>query len=231
MQTQSFKIKNIPALLCGEPSEQVFLFVHGRCGCKEEALAFAPFACPKGWQVLAIDLPGHGERLAEPADFGPFVAIPELQTVLSYMQTRWQKIALYANSIGAWFSMLAFSDVSFERALLVSPLLDMNALIASQMAQLGVTPQQLEAKQLIPVEGADPLSWDYYCFAREHPIAKWNVPTSLLYAGHDNITSRATAEAFSRRFSCRMTVMEDGEHWFHTPEQLSVLHAWIEKSL
>ncbi len=36
-----------PALLIGEKSEKVFLFVHGLHGNKEEALAFAEVAVPK----------------------------------------------------------------------------------------------------------------------------------------------------------------------------------------
>ena len=38
----------------GEKSEKVFLFVHGFHGNKEEALAFAEVAVPKGYQVLFV---------------------------------------------------------------------------------------------------------------------------------------------------------------------------------
>ena len=47
----------IPAVLYGAPSSRVWLCLHGKCGFKEEAASFAELACPKGWQVLAIDLP------------------------------------------------------------------------------------------------------------------------------------------------------------------------------
>ena len=47
-------IGSTPALLIGEKSEKVFLFVHGLHGNKEEALAFAEVAVPKGYQVLGI---------------------------------------------------------------------------------------------------------------------------------------------------------------------------------
>ena len=62
MQTEYFTIDQIPAVLYGEPAERVYLFLHGQMGRKEEAEAFAQAACPKGYQVLSIDLPGHGER-------------------------------------------------------------------------------------------------------------------------------------------------------------------------
>ena len=66
MKQQTIQIAGIPALLCGEESPYVYLYVHGRQGCKEEAIAFAELACPAGYQVLAIDLPEHGERKTAP---------------------------------------------------------------------------------------------------------------------------------------------------------------------
>ena len=53
---------SVPAVLYGSPSPQVWLCLHGKGGHKEEAESFAQVVCPKGWQVLAIDLPGHGAR-------------------------------------------------------------------------------------------------------------------------------------------------------------------------
>ena len=45
------------------------------------------------------------------------------------------------------------------------------------------------------------------------------------------MTPRATAEAFAARPGRTLTVMEDGEHWFHTPKQLAVLERWTLQRL
>lgn len=42
------------------------------------------------------------------------------------------------------------------------------------------------------------------------------------------MTSRQTIDKFVRRHNAKLTVMEGGEHWFHTPEQLAVLREWEE---
>ena len=47
-------IGSTPALLIGEKSEKIFLYVHGLHGRKEEALAFAEVAVPKGYQALFV---------------------------------------------------------------------------------------------------------------------------------------------------------------------------------
>ena len=57
MKTQRFQIGTIPAVLYGEPAKQGYVFLHGQMGRKEEAEAFAQVVCPKGLQVLSMELP------------------------------------------------------------------------------------------------------------------------------------------------------------------------------
>jgi len=230
---QKLTIQTVPALLWGTDSERVFFFIHGKHSCKEEASAFAELACPRGWQVLSIDLPKHGERQsrADGVSLVPWEAAPELRMVMAYAKTRWKEVALYAISIGAWFSLLAFSDIPPVRSLFVSPVLDMNALIETMMSWAQVTKEQLRQEKSIPTSFGETLSWEYACFAKEHPVRSWNSPTEILYGSGDTLTSQRTAESFARKFGCGLTILEGGEHWFHTPEQLAFLRAWEARML
>lgn len=226
MTEHQFLIGQIPAVLYGEPSKRAYLFVHGQCGCKEEGAAFAGVVCPKGFQVLAVDLPEHGARKGEAARFDPWTAVPELQAVLEFMKPRWDEISLRANSIGAHFSMLAFAEEPICRALFVSPILDMERLIAGMMRGAGVTERELAARGEIATDFGQTLSWRYLSWERQHPIQNWRCPTAILYAGRDSMTDRETAACFAAAHGAALTVMENGEHWFHTPEQLAVLREW-----
>lgn len=231
MDTVNMKIETIPAVLYGKPSDNVYLFVHGKNGCKEEAAGFAQTADARGWQVLGIDLPGHGERREEGERFLPWHTVPELKTVIQYIGQRWKKASLIANSLGAWFSMLSFQDVSLEKCLFISPVLDMERLIRNMMMWASVSEDELREKQTIPTNFGETLSWEYLEYAKKHPITKWNVPTEILYAGKDNLTERSCVDAFTEKFGAGLTVMEDGEHWFHTPEQLDVLSRWSKEMI
>ena len=84
MKTQKLEISGIPALLYGEESRKVYLYVHGKMGCKEEALPFAELACPAGYQVLAVDLPEHGEHRGSSEKLLPWVAVPEFAAGYKY---------------------------------------------------------------------------------------------------------------------------------------------------
>lgn len=231
MENRKFMIDKIPAVLYGETSEKCFLYIHGKLGCKEEAESFAEIACTKGWQVLGIDLPEHGERKQEKGRLNPWCVVPELQTVLGYMQQHFKMMGLRANSIGAWFAMQSFDGSEFEKCLYVSPVLDMEKLIQSMMQWAGVSERTLKTESLIPTDFGETLSWEYYEYVKRHPITRWRCQTDILYAGNDNMTTRKTVDEFTERFHSSLTVMENGEHWFHTPEQLAVLDQWVTEHI
>lgn len=226
MNRKKLTIDKIPAILYGEDSKKCFLYLHGKQGFKEEAEPFAEIAGAKGWQVLGIDLPEHGERGQEKDRFNPWCVVPELRMVLGYIQQHFETIGLKADSIGAWFAMQSFDGSQFERCLFVSPVLDMEDLIQNMMRWAGVSEVRLERESRIPTNFGETLSWEYYEYAKAHPISVWRCLTDILYGGRDNMTARKTAEEFAKRFHSSLTVMEEGEHWFHTPEQLAVLNQW-----
>lgn len=231
MKTTFFQISQMPAVLYGEPREQGYLFVHGQSGQKEEAAAFAEIAVPAGYQVLGVDLPQHGERKAMTSGFDPWTVVPELRAVLCEQKRHWRNICLRANSIGAYFSMLALQDEPIGKALFVSPIVDMERLILDMMGWAGVTEETLRMQGEIPTNFGQTLSWAYLCWVRQHPLTGWKTPTSILYAGHDNLTQRQTAAEFASSHAAALTVYEEGEHWFHTPEQCAYLSAWERRNV
>ena len=230
MKKQNLTVAGAPAILYGSRSRRVYLYVHGKNGCKEEAERFANIACARGWQVLAIDLPEHGARRNSPEKLVPWVVIPELQAVYARMQPVWPHIRLYGVSIGAWFAMQALQTEKLEKALFVSPVVDMETLITNMMQGTNVTEAQLQAAGKIPTSFGETLSWPYLCWVREHPL-QWHTPTQVLYGDKDALTSRAVMERFRQESGARLTIMEGGEHWFHTPLQLAVMQSWEEENL
>ena len=229
MRIERIQIGTIPAVLYGEPAKHGYLFLHGQMGRKEEAEPFAQAARPKGYQVLSIDLPGHGERRDRGEKLLPWTAAADVGAALDWAGRRWQTTSLRANSIGAYFAMLAFGAPA--RALLVSPIVDMEGLILTMMGWAGVTEAQLQAQGEIAASFGQTLSWEYLCWVRAHPVHPWTCPTCILYGSADNMTSRQTIEEYACRHNAKLTVMEGGEHWFHTPGQLTVLQKWEESEI
>ena len=221
---QALSIGGIPAVIYGGNSGSVYVYVHGMMGRKEDAEPFAQVAARKGFQVLSFDLPGHGERERNITP-DPFNTLPELQAVHEFARSRWDDVSLYAVSLGAWFSLLHFQVEPPQNALLVSPVVNMKALIEHMMRNAGVTPEILRDRRNIPEAN---LSWEYYRFSCEHEISSWSCRTEILYPEHDNITPRREIEEFAGNFGCGLTVLLGAGHWIHEPDDVRFLREWEE---
>jgi len=188
------------ALIIGDKSDRVFLYVHGNGGSKEEAHAFAEVAVPLGYQVIGIDLP-----VME----WPEKVLSILEEVKQYLKANYKTISIRANSIGSWYSLMAFEGEEIEQALLVSPLLDMKTFIECME-------QRDEA---------------YYEWVVNHPITKWSAETYILRPAVDLVVNEKVYQSFLSTHNCQVEIVDGGEHWFHTPEQLAVLSQWEKKVL
>ncbi|MDO4471513.1 MAG: alpha/beta hydrolase, partial [Bacillota bacterium] len=114
-------------------------------------------------------------------------------------------------------------------AYFISPVVDMENLIGNMMLWANVTEDKLREQKEIQTSFGETLSWDYLCYVRENPII-WNIPTHILYGEKDNLTSYETISRFADKIGATLTVMKNGEHWFHTKEQMDFLSDWITAS-
>lgn len=230
MKSTTFQIESIPAVLYGDRAENVFLFVHGLCGNKEEAERFAHVVAPYGYQVLGVDLPEHGGR-RDGVKLLPWDVLPELQKVMRYAKERWKSISIRAISIGAWFSLLAFAGEQVELCLLSSPMTDMEGFIRALMQSAGVTEEDLRAAGEIPIPGGQVLSYPYLCFAKEHHARAVAAHTAILYATDDTVIPRDSVERFADENGCALTFLPGGEHWIHTPTDVQEMCKWEENAI
>ena len=158
----------------------------------------------------------------------PWEAKTEFPEFFDHIAAQYGEIILIANSIGAYYSMLSLADKAIKKAMFISPIVDMEKLILDMMALVNVSEQELYQKKIIATPFGEPLSWEYLSYARTHPII-WEIPTNILYAANDNMVSLETMTEFAKKIHANLTVMENGEHWFHTEEQMAFLDNWFKK--
>ena len=194
--------------------KNIVIYVHGKGGSAQEAEHY-------GTLFPDAEVVGFDYRAQT-----PWEAKEEFLRFFAGQRERCGSLVLVANSIGAYFSMCASAETLIDRAYFISPIVDMEKLICKMMAWAGVTEQELAEKSEIPTEFGETLSWNYLCYVRELPL-HWRVPTCILYGGRDSLTSPETVTAFAERTGAELTVMPDGEHWFHTQRQLQFLDSWI----
>lgn len=197
--------------------KKLVLYLHGKGGSAGESEHYK--ALFPGREVLGLDYRGQT----------PWEAGAEIREAVERLKEEYEEIALAANSIGAWFAMLSGIEGWIRRAYFISPIVDMEKLIRGMMHMAGVTEAELEARGVIETGLGEPLRWDYLRYVREHPV-RWQVPTAILYGSGDELTDRKTMAAFCEEHGAALTVMEGGEHWFHTAGQMDFLDRWLLQS-
>lgn len=194
--------------------KKAMLYIHGKGGSAEEAGHYRRIC--NAYDVHGLDYKGAT----------PWDTKEEILREYERLRGAYDSISIIANSIGAYFGMHALADRELERAFFISPIVNMEKLISDMMMWAGVTERELQEKQEIETAFGEMLSWKYLCYVREHPIC-WKTPTDILYAGKDNLTSHETISKFALATSASLKIMEDGEHWFHTDEQIAFLDDWL----
>ena len=190
------------------------LYIHGKGGCAAESDHYKTLF--PNCRVTGLDY----------QFFTPWETGTEIRTAAEELKMEHESIVLIANSIGAYFSMCAGISHLISKAYFISPIVDMERLILDMMSWADVTEKELEERGVIPTSFGEDLSWKYLCYVRENSVC-WTVPTRILYGSRDNLTSYETISAFAKTYGAELTVMEEGEHWFHTDDQMQFMDNWI----
>lgn len=192
------------------------LYVHGRGGSAKGAEHYKPLF--PDMDVIGLDYQTDT----------PWETNQEIEAAVTELKGQYDHVILIASSIGAYYSMHADIGKSIDHAYFISPIVDMEKLIADMISWANVTEEDLKREKTIQTEFGEELSWEYLTYVREHPI-HWTTPTDILYGSTANLQSYETMKRFADQTNSTLTVMPDGEHWFHTEEQMKFLDAWITK--
>lgn len=195
--------------------KEVILYIHGKGGSAKESEYYKKF-------FPDSDVYGFDYKADNPWD-----AKKEFSDKVKELKGKYNQIILIAGSIGAYFSMNAGIDQYIDRAYFISPIVNLERLIMDMITWAGTSEAELEQRKIIPVDIGDDLSWDYLQYVRNHEI-KWEAPTEILYGSLDHLQSMDTINKFAKSTASRVTVMEGGEHWFHTEGQMKFFDVWME---
>ena len=197
--------------------KKAILYIHGKDGTSQEAEHYTPLF-PE-YDVFGLDYKTNT----------PWETKPEIEKEFDRLKAKYDSIIIIGNSIGAYFAMNALHGKEIEKAFFISPIVNMEKLITDMMKWAGVTEQKLQKEKVIETSFGETLSWEYLCYVRENPI-QWNAPTHILYGEKDNLTQYQTVLQFAESTNSSLTVMENGEHWFHTENQMAFLDDWIRNT-
>jgi hypothetical protein len=233
MTKKNIMIEKIPSILWGEYSDKLFIAIHGNMSNKEDEVIviFSEEAVSKGYQVLSFDLPEHGDRKNEEYLCKVFNCVNDLNVIMNYAKTISKDISIFGCSMGTYFSLLAYSDFQISKCLFLSPVLNMERIINNMMTWFNISEERLENEKEIATPIGQTLYWDYYCYVKAHPVNFWDKPTSILYGANDNLVESDLIFNFAKQYNCKLEILENGEHFFHTESQLQFYRQWLKVNI
>lgn len=150
MNQEHIYINNIPSTLWGNKSNKVFIAIHGNLSNKEDIpiQILADIVTQFGYQVLSFDLPEHGERINN-HDYLCNVqnCVNDLKVIMEYAKNNYDEISIWACSMGAYFSLLAYQNENINQCLFLSPIVNMKILIENMMLWANTNIKELEEKK------------------------------------------------------------------------------------
>jgi len=133
--------------------------------------------------------------------FAPKETGKEIHAFVESLKPQYENIILIANSIGAFFSLHADIKGFIQKAFFISPIVSLEGFVCDQPEWMNL---------------GEP---------------EWNILTSILYGSRDTMTSLEAIKNFAKKHGSSLTIMDGGEHWFHTEAQMQFLDDWIRKTL
>lgn len=195
---------------------KAIIYIHGKSGNTVESTHYRPLF--HDCDIIGFDYKSET----------PWEAKDEFTAFINKVCRNYDTVFIIANSIGAFFVMNADMDKEIKKAFFISPIVNMEQLITDMMTNAQITERELLEKTEIKTPYGDTISWEYLNYVRNHPV-KWNIPTHILYGEKDTLTSFDTMTSFAKDIGATLDIMKNGEHWFHTKEQMEFLDKWIMK--
>ena len=118
--------------------KNVMIYIHGKGGSVEEAKYYRKFF-NEDFDIIGFDY--KSEK--------PWDAKIEFVNYFDSIIPRYNKTILIANSIGAYFSLISLADKKITKAMLISPIVDMERLILDMMLPANVSEEELSIKKEI----------------------------------------------------------------------------------
>ena len=227
-EPEELLLDGIPALRWGKPGGRAVVGVHGQFSNKLDPVMAqcGEVIASRGDQLITFDLPTHGDRRDDKV-FNAMVTSPEVRAFAQLARSQSTEVGLLASSIGAYFSLCDTPTGTFERAWLVSPLIDLEYYIRDVMAEYSVTDEQLEAETVIDTPRAV-LEWPYLRFVEEHP-ARLDIPSWTIRGDQDEVVPLDALSRFVSAPGVELVQIEGGQHFLGQPPHLETVVAWFKE--
>ncbi len=195
--------------------DSCLVYIHGLYGNSGEA-NFYSFLANK-YDVIGLDYD----------DGNPWEVKDKIIHEFSEISKKYRNVYLIANSIGAFYAYRYLSSFKIKKAFFISPLVNMRKIIDKMMKKYSITLERFKNEKIIVLENGQAISFDFYQSLDN--VDHWDVKTHILYGQNDKLVDHESIFSFASAHNCSLTILKNGDHYFHTPGQLKCIKKWINE--
>lgn len=197
--------------------DSCIVYIHGLYGSSRES-DFYSFYSSK-FDVIGLDY----------KDGNPWEVKEVIVREFSELFKKYKSVYVIANSIGAFYTYMYLSGFNIKKAFFISPLVNMKEVIEEMMNRYSISLKKLETEKFIKLDNGQTLSYEFYQSLKHDD--SWETKTYILYGEKDKLVSHESIFNFASNHNSSLTIMKNGEHYFHTPRQLKFIKKWINDIL
>lgn len=197
--------------------DSCIIYIHGLNGNSKEA-EFYSFLSNK-YDIIGLDYDDGNPWEVKDIIIGDF----------KKLTCGYKNIYLIANSIGAFYAYKYLSSFNIKTAFFVSPFVSMKPFIESQLCKNKINMKQFEESKIIVLPNKQTLSYDFYQSILNKDA--WKTKTYILYGEKDKVVDKNSIFDFLSNHNATLSIMKNGDHYFHKPGQLRFIKKWIMENL
>ena len=197
--------------------DSCIVYIHGLYGNSDESDFYSFFT--NKYDVIGLDY----------RDGNPWEVKDKIIKEFSGIHNKYKSVYVIANSIGAFYTYVYLSEFRINKAFFISPLVNMKEVIEGLLKKHKISMNRFKKEKLIKLDDGQTLSYDFYQSLSSGD--NWKTRTHILYGEKDKLVDHASLFNFVSNHNCSLTVMKNGEHYFHKPGQLKFIKKWINEYL
>ena len=144
------------------------IYIHGLYGSASETAKYTYLT--KDYDVIGLDY----------KDGNPWEVKDTIVQQFDEISKKYKKVYVIANSIGAFYTYQYLSSFKIEKALFISPLVNMKQTIEKMMKTNRISLKKLSENKFIELDNGQTLSYDFYMSLNDEDDWKWKYETAIL---------------------------------------------------
>lgn len=180
--------------------------------------------------LFSKDCPGYDMVDFSYRLYNPWEIKSSIQKKYCELREKYDVVAIMAKGVGAYFAIDSLGEEQVDKALFVSPVIDVECFIQTILEKTGISEDKLFEEQVISSGYDQDLSWEQYDYFKKN-VLSWSSDADVIMGSDDKYENVELIKSFAKANQCELCIIEGANHDFDSPEQQSEFREWLQNKV